>query len=104
MPDRVDDGYGLTIIHRPPREERGADVLITVDNGIASVEGVAGPRPWAWRCSSPTTTCPAPLPAADAIVNPNQPGCTFEQIHGQGGRDVLRAAGPARRAAPARCV
>ena len=41
VPDRVVDGYGLT----PPIAERvkasGADVLITVDNGIASVEGVA---------------------------------------------------------------
>ena len=44
VPDRVVDGYGLT----PPIAERvaaqGADVLITVDNGIASVEGVARAR------------------------------------------------------------
>jgi single-stranded-DNA-specific exonuclease len=44
VPDRVVDGYGLT----PPIAERvkasGADVLITVDNGIASVDGVATAR------------------------------------------------------------
>ena len=44
VPDRVVDGYGLT----PPISERvkasGADVLITVDNGIASLEGVATAR------------------------------------------------------------
>ncbi|HMT56746.1 MAG TPA: DHH family phosphoesterase, partial [Ottowia sp.] len=44
VPDRVVDGYGLT----PPIAERvaarGADLLITVDNGIASVEGVARAR------------------------------------------------------------
>ncbi|PJC14658.1 MAG: single-stranded-DNA-specific exonuclease RecJ, partial [Comamonadaceae bacterium CG_4_9_14_0_8_um_filter_60_18] len=44
VPDRVQDGYGLT----PPISERvrasGADVLITVDNGIASFDGVATAR------------------------------------------------------------
>src|ERR1035437_9712171 len=44
VPDRVVDGYGLT----PPISQRvkasGADVLITVDNGIASFEGVARAR------------------------------------------------------------
>ena len=44
VPDRVVDGYGLT----PPIAERvkasGADVLITVDNGIGSIDGVATAR------------------------------------------------------------
>jgi single-stranded-DNA-specific exonuclease len=44
VPDRVVDGYGLT----PPIAERvadsGADMLITVDNGIASVDGVAAAK------------------------------------------------------------
>lgn len=44
VPDRVTDGYGLT----PPIAERvkagGADVLVTVDNGIASIDGVARAR------------------------------------------------------------
>ena len=50
VPDRVVDGYGLT----PPIAERvaakGADLLVTVDNGIASVEGVARARERACRC------------------------------------------------------
>jgi single-stranded-DNA-specific exonuclease len=41
VPDRVTDGYGLTPPIARRVAERGADVLITVDNGIASVEGVA---------------------------------------------------------------
>ncbi len=79
VPDRVVDGYGLT----PPISERvkasGADVLITVDNGIASVEGVARARALGLQVLVTDHHLPAAvLPAADAIVNPNQPGCTFE--------------------------
>lgn len=79
VPDRVVDGYGLT----PPIAERvkasGADVLITVDNGIASVEGVATARKLGLQVLVTDHHLPASvLPDADAIVNPNQPGCTFE--------------------------
>jgi single-stranded-DNA-specific exonuclease len=79
VPDRVVDGYGLT----PPIAERvkasGADVLITVDNGIASVEGVATARKLGLQVLVTDHHLPAAvLPDADAIVNPNQPGCTFE--------------------------
>ncbi len=79
VPDRVVDGYGLT----PPIAERvkasGADVLITVDNGIASVEGVAMARKLGLQVLVTDHHLPAAvLPEADAIVNPNQPGCTFE--------------------------
>jgi single-stranded-DNA-specific exonuclease len=79
VPDRVVDGYGLT----PPIAERvkasGADVLITVDNGIASVEGVATARKLGLQVLVTDHHLPAAvLPYADAIVNPNQPGCTFE--------------------------
>ena len=41
VPDRVVDGYGLTSPISKRVKASGADVLITVDNGIASVEGVA---------------------------------------------------------------
>ena len=41
VPDRITDGYGLTASIARRVKERGADVLITVDNGIASVDGVA---------------------------------------------------------------
>jgi single-stranded-DNA-specific exonuclease len=79
VPDRVVDGYGLT----PPIAERvkasGADVLITVDNGIASVEGVAMARKLGLQVLVTDHHLPAAtLPDADAIVNPNQPGCMFE--------------------------
>ena len=78
VPDRVVDGYGLT----PPIAERvkasGADVLITVDNGIASVEGVATAKALGLQVVVTDHHLPAAvLPQADAIVNPNQPGCTF---------------------------
>ena len=84
VPDRVQDGYGLT----PPISERvrasGADVLITVDNGIASFDGVATARALGLQvlvtdhhlCAS-VNGAPA-LPDANVIVNPNQPGCSFE--------------------------
>ncbi|MHA7602543.1 single-stranded-DNA-specific exonuclease RecJ [Alicycliphilus sp. T452] len=79
VPDRVVDGYGLT----PPIARRvaqqGADVLITVDNGIASVEGVAEAKALGLAVLVTDHHLPGPLlPAADAIVNPNQPGCGFE--------------------------
>ena len=79
VPDRVVDGYGLT----PPIAQRvkasGADVLITVDNGIASVEGVAQAKALGLQVLVTDHHLPAAqLPEADAIVNPNQPGCTFE--------------------------
>jgi single-stranded-DNA-specific exonuclease len=79
----VVDGYGLT----PPISERvkasGADVLITVDNGIASLEGVATARALGLQVLVTDHHLPAVvngqtvLPQADVIVNPNQPGCGF---------------------------
>ncbi len=79
VPDRVIDGYGLT----PPIAERvkasGADVLITVDNGIASVDGVATANALGLQVLVTDHHLPGPeLPAAAVIVNPNQPGCDFE--------------------------
>ncbi|VTU35869.1 single-stranded-DNA-specific exonuclease RecJ [Variovorax sp. PBL-E5] len=79
VPDRVIDGYGLT----PPIAERvadsGADLLITVDNGIASVEGVAAAKARGLAVLVTDHHLPGPeLPAADVLVNPNQPGCGFE--------------------------
>ena len=79
VPDRVTDGYGLTPPIARRVKERGADVLITVDNGIASVEGVAEAKALGLLVLVTDHHLPGPeLPAADAMVNPNQPGCTFE--------------------------
>ena len=79
VPDRVVDGYGLT----PPIAQRvqalGADVLITVDNGIASVQGVAAAQALGLKVLVTDHHLPGPeLPTAEVIVNPNQPGCGFE--------------------------
>ncbi len=78
VPDRVVDGYGLT----PPIAQRvraqGADVLITVDNGIASVDGVAAAQALGLQVLVTDHHLPAEqLPTAEVIVNPNQPGCDF---------------------------
>jgi len=78
VPNRVVDGYGLT----PSISERvaatGANVLITVDNGIASVTGVARAKELGLTVIVTDHHLPvAETPVADAIVNPNQHGCTF---------------------------
>ena len=79
VPDRVTDGYGLTPPIARRVKERGADVLITVDNGIASVEGVREAKAQGLQVLVTDHHLPGPeLPAADAMVNPNQPGCSFE--------------------------
>jgi single-stranded-DNA-specific exonuclease len=78
VPDRVVDGYGLTPPIARRVKERGADLLITVDNGIASCEGVAEAKALGLAVLVTDHHLPgAELPQADAIVNPNQPGCTF---------------------------
>jgi single-stranded-DNA-specific exonuclease len=83
VPNRFDYGYGLTpeivdaaLVH--PRLGR-PDVLITVDNGIASLEGVARARAAGLQVVVTDHHLPGvALPDADALVNPNQPGCGFE--------------------------
>jgi single-stranded-DNA-specific exonuclease len=79
VPDRVMDGYGLTAPIAKRVKERGADLLITVDNGIASVEGVAAANAVGLPVLVTDHHLPgAQLPDAAVIVNPNQPGCEFE--------------------------
>ena len=79
VPDRVVDGYGLTAPIAERVATRNADVLITVDNGIASMEGVAAARAAGLKVLVTDHHLPgAELPGADVIVNPNQPECTFE--------------------------
>ena len=78
VPDRVVDGYGLT----GPIAERvraaGGELLVTVDNGIASVEGVDAAHALGMQVLVTDHHLPGDtLPAADVIVNPNQPGCPF---------------------------
>ena len=83
VPDRAVHGYGLTPaiveLARPLRP----DLLVTVDNGIASLEGVAHAKALGMAVLVTDHHLPrvddgaVVLPAADVIVNPNQPGCGF---------------------------
>jgi single-stranded-DNA-specific exonuclease len=79
VPDRVVDGYGLTPEISTRVHAMGADLLITVDNGIASVEGVRVAKELGMQVLITDHHLPASeLPSADAIVNPNQPNCSFK--------------------------
>jgi len=78
VPDRFKLGYGLTPELVDIAAERKPDVLITVDNGIASVEGVARANELGIATLITDHHLPgAELPAAACIVNPNQAGCEF---------------------------
>jgi len=83
VPDRVADGYGLTPSIAERVKARGADVLVTVDNGIASVDGVAHARALGLQVLITDHHLPAvvdgqvQLPQDCVIVNPSQPGCGF---------------------------
>ncbi|MEB2515635.1 single-stranded-DNA-specific exonuclease RecJ [Pseudomonas sp. YuFO20] len=78
VPNRFDYGYGLTPEIVAVALEREPQLLITVDNGISSVEGVAAAKKAGLNVLVTDHHLPGDeLPLADAIVNPNQPGCTF---------------------------
>lgn len=78
VPNRFEYGYGLTPEIVAVALQRQPDLLLTVDNGISSVEGVAAAKAAGLKVLVTDHHLPGPeLPAADAIVNPNQPGCEF---------------------------
>jgi len=78
VPDRFKLGYGLTPELVDIAAQSKPDVLITVDNGIASVEGVARAASLGIATLITDHHLPgAQLPDAACIVNPNQPGCDF---------------------------
>lgn len=79
VPNRFTYGYGLSPeIVALAAERFSPDVLITVDNGIASVEGAAAARALGMSLVITDHHLPGDvLPEADAIVDPNQPGCDF---------------------------
>jgi single-stranded-DNA-specific exonuclease len=78
VPDRFKLGYGLSTELVELAAQRKPDLLITVDNGIASVEGVARARALGIATLITDHHLPGPeLPAAACIVNPNQPDCEF---------------------------
>jgi single-stranded-DNA-specific exonuclease len=85
VPDRAVHGYGLT----PPivdlAMEHSPDVLVTVDNGIASMEGVSYAKEKGLKVLVTDHHLPAVddagttlIPCADVVVNPSQPGCEFQ--------------------------
>ena len=90
VPNRFEYGYGLTpeIVELAASGHKGSagnskpDLLITVDNGIASIEGVARANELGMSVLITDHHLPgAELPAAACIVNPNQPGCGFPSKH-----------------------
>lgn len=79
VPNRFEYGYGLTpeIVDLTARE-KSPDIIITVDNGIASIDGVAEANRRGIEVVVTDHHLPADtLPAARVIVNPNQPACGF---------------------------
>ena len=80
VPDRAVHGYGLTPAIVDLALPQRPQLLMTVDNGIASIAGVAHAKALGLRVVVTDHHLPATegLPEADAMVNPNQPGCSFE--------------------------
>jgi single-stranded-DNA-specific exonuclease len=82
VPNRFEHGYGLTPEIAREAAARAPAVLVTVDNGIASVEGVAEANRLGMRVLVTDHHLPgATLPEAACIVNPNQAGCGFPSKH-----------------------
>ena len=83
VPNRFEYGYGLsTEIVRLAHARFRPDILITVDNGISSVEGVAEASRLGIETLITDHHLPGDrLPAATCIINPNQPGCGFPSKH-----------------------
>ncbi|RUM51294.1 MAG: single-stranded-DNA-specific exonuclease RecJ [Marinomonas sp.] len=78
VPNRFEYGYGLTPEIVALVQEQEADVLVTVDNGIASIDGVAAAKAAGMQVIVTDHHLPGDvLPNADAIVNPNHPDCQF---------------------------
>ncbi|MCZ4331188.1 single-stranded-DNA-specific exonuclease RecJ [Castellaniella denitrificans] len=112
VPNRFETGYGLSpaVVELALRHPAGRpDLLVTVDNGIASIEGVAAARAAGIEVIVTDHHLPGPaLPDALAIVNPNQAGCGFPSKHLAGVGVIfyvmlaLRAALRARGALPPR--
>lgn len=81
VPNRFETGYGLSpaVVELAVKHHAGKpDMLVTVDNGIASVDGVAAANAAGIGVLVTDHHLPGDaLPDALAIVNPNQPGCEF---------------------------
>lgn len=82
IPDRKKHGYGLTLGIIEEAAKRSPRLIVTVDNGITSVDGVEAIHQLEPACEVIITDHHLPgdggLPKAEAIVNPNQPECEFK--------------------------
>lgn len=82
VPNRFDYGYGLSTQMAELTVAQGAELIITVDNGISSVAGVAVAKRAGVKVLVTDHHLPGEqLPDADAIINPNQTGCHFASKH-----------------------
>lgn len=82
VPDRITDGYGLSAPIARRVADQGHELLLTVDNGIGSVDGVAEAKRLGMTVVVTDHHLPGDqLPTPDAMVNPNQPGCSFASKH-----------------------
>ncbi len=82
VPNRFEYGYGLTPEIVAVAAGHHPDLILTVDNGISSVEGVAAAKQRGMRVLVTDHHLPGEcLPAADAIVNPNLPDNDFPSKH-----------------------
>ncbi|MWP46787.1 single-stranded-DNA-specific exonuclease RecJ [Gilliamella sp. Pas-s27] len=82
IPDRFNDGYGLSVSVVKKAILKKAQLIITVDNGISAIEAVDFAKQA--NLSVIITDhhlCPEQLPNADAIINPNLPNCDFPSKH-----------------------
>ena len=82
VPHRITMGYGLSPALAQQAADAGAQLLVTVDNGIASLAGVEAARALGLQVLITDHHLPGPeLPRAHALLNPNQPGCAFGSKH-----------------------
>ncbi|WP_111640609.1 single-stranded-DNA-specific exonuclease RecJ [Marinimicrobium alkaliphilum] len=82
VPNRFEYGYGLTPEIVEVAAAMAPDVIVTVDNGISSLEGVRAAQARGIAVVVTDHHLPGQeLPPAEAIVNPNQPGCPFPSKH-----------------------
>ncbi len=79
VPNRFDFGYGLSSPIVDIAHSQGTQVIMTVDNGISSIDGIEHAKNLGMTVIvTDHHLAGESLPIADAIVNPNQPDCTFE--------------------------
>lgn len=78
LPNRFTQGYGLSPVLAEIAAEQGAKIILTVDNGIASVSGVQRAQELGMEVIVTDHHLPgAFLPQTPYIINPNRPGCPF---------------------------